>query len=146
MDSPQKRKNGTTTWKWRSTCMEEVDEDVASHVVSQTRWTSRARLRWRKTKTGRRRAHRVGSGGARSSLPTIQEAKACDAFLETMGDTEPDEFARPGLHGRTPTVFTSTPRAVLGGTQNKGRVLGVPRLASTGSLCGGFSKDWDRPS
>eukprot|EP00971_Amphidinium_carterae_P039166 769811-Amphidinium_carterae.2 len=124
--------------------IQKVDEDVTSQAASQPKWTSRARLRWRKTKTGRRCARRVGSGGARSSLPTIQEAKACDAFLQTIGDAAPDELERPGLDGRA--IFTSTLRAVLGGTQSRGRVnFGVPRLASTGSDpavgAPGFSKD-----
>eukprot|EP00971_Amphidinium_carterae_P202165 4011374-Amphidinium_carterae.1 len=68
--------------------MEEVDEDAASYAASQPKWTSRARPRWQKTKTGRRHARQVASGGTRSSLPTIQEAEACDAFLETIGDAE----------------------------------------------------------
>eukprot|EP00971_Amphidinium_carterae_P275507 5466598-Amphidinium_carterae.1 len=34
---------------------------------------------------------RVESGGTRSSLPTTQEAKACDAFRETIGAADHDE-------------------------------------------------------
>eukprot|EP00971_Amphidinium_carterae_P335633 6471598-Amphidinium_carterae.1 len=59
---------------------EEVDEDVASYVAYQPKWTNRAKLSWRKTKTGRRRARQ----GTRSSLPAVAEEKASDAFLETI--------------------------------------------------------------
>eukprot|EP00971_Amphidinium_carterae_P318253 6326008-Amphidinium_carterae.1 len=104
---------------------EEVDEDVARYAASQPKWTNRAKLGWRKTKTGRRRACRGGSGGARSSLPAVAEEKVSDAFLETKGAA----CGRPGLDGRT--VFTSALRAVLVGTQNRGRVVGVPRIAFT---------------
>eukprot|EP00971_Amphidinium_carterae_P131890 2612603-Amphidinium_carterae.1 len=48
-----------------------VDGDVASYAASKPRWAGRAKLSWRKTKSGRRRARQVGSGGTRSSLPTI---------------------------------------------------------------------------
>eukprot|EP00971_Amphidinium_carterae_P042028 825674-Amphidinium_carterae.2 len=76
---------------------EEVNEDVASHAASQPKWNSRAKLSWRKTQTGRRRARRVGSGVTRSSLPIVEEEKACDAFLERLKITErpePDDFER----------------------------------------------------
>eukprot|EP00971_Amphidinium_carterae_P091876 1818770-Amphidinium_carterae.1 len=62
---------------------DEVDQDVASYEASHPTWISRAKLGWSKTKTGRRRARRVGSGGARYSLPTVEDEKpekACDAF------------------------------------------------------------------
>eukprot|EP00971_Amphidinium_carterae_P180552 3580938-Amphidinium_carterae.1 len=108
--------------------VEEVDKDVASHTASQPRWTSRARLRWRKTKTGRRRACRIGSGGTRSNLPTIHEVNVCDAFLEIR--------AVCGLFWE---VFRT------------GKVSGVPKLAFIGSELAedrenavgvpGFSKD-----
>eukprot|EP00971_Amphidinium_carterae_P299197 5944125-Amphidinium_carterae.1 len=44
---------------------EELERDVASHAASHPKWItviSRAKLSWRKTKTGRRRARRVGWG------------------------------------------------------------------------------------
>eukprot|EP00971_Amphidinium_carterae_P028352 558302-Amphidinium_carterae.1 len=76
---------------------EELERDVASHAASRPKWISRATLSWRKTKTGRRRARRVGSGVTRSSLPTVEEGKACDAFLEGINVAEPDDFERRGL-------------------------------------------------
>eukprot|EP00971_Amphidinium_carterae_P200050 3970377-Amphidinium_carterae.1 len=115
--------------------MEEVDEDVASYAAFQPKWPSRTKLSWGEAKTGRTRARCVGSGGTRSSLPTTQEVKACDAFRETAGAADPDEFERPGLDGRA--IFTST-LAVLGPkiwvvpTEQR-KVFGVPRVASNGS-------------
>eukprot|EP00971_Amphidinium_carterae_P329589 6462153-Amphidinium_carterae.1 len=40
----------------------ELERDVASYAASHPKWISRAKLTWRKTKTGRRGARRVGSG------------------------------------------------------------------------------------
>eukprot|EP00971_Amphidinium_carterae_P072354 1431303-Amphidinium_carterae.1 len=51
----------------------------------------------------------VRSGGTPSILATAQETKACDAFRETIGAADPDEFERPGLDGRA--IFTSTLQA-----------------------------------
>eukprot|EP00971_Amphidinium_carterae_P348987 6490780-Amphidinium_carterae.2 len=119
VDSPQKK-------KMKKKHMEEVEQDVVQHTASRPNWFRGAKLRWLRATTGRRRARRVGSGGTRSSLPTIQEAKAC----ETISADDPDGFERPGLDGRS--IFTSTLRAVLGGTQNRGRVFGVPGIVSTG--------------
>eukprot|EP00971_Amphidinium_carterae_P274694 5451092-Amphidinium_carterae.2 len=82
---------------------EEVDEDVAHYAASQPKWTNRAKLSWRKTKTGRRRARRGGSGGSTrstgtSSLPAAAEEKASDAFLDNIiGADDPEEFGRLGL-------------------------------------------------
>eukprot|EP00971_Amphidinium_carterae_P155287 3079616-Amphidinium_carterae.1 len=92
---------------------------------------------------------------------------ACDAFRATIGAAGPDEFERPGLDGRT--IFMSTlqtgrrrarwvgsgdARSSLPAVQeekNRGRVLGVPGIASIGSDLAvehenafdepGFSKD-----
>eukprot|EP00971_Amphidinium_carterae_P165023 3271279-Amphidinium_carterae.1 len=79
---------------------EEDNEDVARHALG-----------WRRTKTGRQRARRVGSGGTRPSLPTVQEEKACDAFLKRIEVDEPDEFERRRLDGST--IFTSTLRSLI---------------------------------
>eukprot|EP00971_Amphidinium_carterae_P137698 2729327-Amphidinium_carterae.2 len=98
----------------------EVDTDVAMYAASQPKGASRAKLSWRKTKTGRRRERQVGSGGTRSSLPTVQEEKACDAFLEKIAVAEPDECERRALHGRT--ILTSTLHSLIevpGGTRNQ---------------------------
>eukprot|EP00971_Amphidinium_carterae_P149624 2966438-Amphidinium_carterae.1 len=121
--------------------MEEVHEYVASYAASRLKRTSRAKLSWRKKKTGRRRARRAGSGVTQSSLPTRQEEKACDAFLERIDVAEPDDFERRGLDGRT--IFTRTLRSLSGtsgcwssGTSNAGRT----RMRSTSSswrLCSG---------
>eukprot|EP00971_Amphidinium_carterae_P017099 337521-Amphidinium_carterae.1 len=89
---------------------EEVDEDVASCAASCLKRTSRAKLSWRKTNTGRRHARRVGSGVTQSSLPTIQEEKACNAFFDRIHVAEPDDFERRGLDGRT--IFTLTLRSL----------------------------------
>eukprot|EP00971_Amphidinium_carterae_P270367 5364693-Amphidinium_carterae.1 len=105
---------------WRTKHVEEVDEDVAT--TCELRCVSTPMDQQSET---------LGSGGARLSLPTLQEAKAGDAFLETTGDADSDEFERPGLHGRA--IFTSILRAALGGTQSRARVFGAPRLASIGS-------------
>eukprot|EP00971_Amphidinium_carterae_P257232 5106625-Amphidinium_carterae.1 len=51
--------------------MEELDEDMASCATSCLIRTNRAKLSWRRTKTGMRRARRVESGDTRSSLPAI---------------------------------------------------------------------------
>eukprot|EP00971_Amphidinium_carterae_P027234 536419-Amphidinium_carterae.1 len=42
--------------------VKEVDEDLASHATPCLKGTSRAKLSWRRTKTGMRRARRVGPG------------------------------------------------------------------------------------
>eukprot|EP00971_Amphidinium_carterae_P065149 1291292-Amphidinium_carterae.1 len=75
---------------------EEVSVDVASYA---NKWTSKAKLSWWKTKIGRRRARRVGSGFAQSTLPTVEEEKASDAFLERTDVAELDEFKRRGIDG-----------------------------------------------
>eukprot|EP00971_Amphidinium_carterae_P136848 2711476-Amphidinium_carterae.1 len=105
--------------------LEEVDEDVASYAAFQPKWTSSAKLSWRKTKSGRRRARRVGSRGTRSSLPTLQEAKACDAFRETIGAAQ-SSLAHCGLFWVESLLLavtlrrTCSEKAVLGGTENRG--------------------------
>eukprot|EP00971_Amphidinium_carterae_P272410 5406818-Amphidinium_carterae.1 len=83
---------------------EELERDVASHRASHPNWISSAKLSWRKIKTGRRRARRVGSGGTQSNLPTVEEEKACDAFLERKDVDQPDDFERRGLDRRI--IFT----------------------------------------
>eukprot|EP00971_Amphidinium_carterae_P008264 163284-Amphidinium_carterae.1 len=91
-------KGGTLKWKlWvrmfylaTAKHTEKFDQDVACYAASGLKWHSRARLRWRKMKTGRKRARRVGSGGARSSLPSVAEEEACDAFLERIRVDQPD--------------------------------------------------------
>eukprot|EP00971_Amphidinium_carterae_P146631 2906263-Amphidinium_carterae.2 len=60
---------------------EEVDGDVACYAASQPQWTSRAKLSWRMTKSGRRRARRVGSGSTLSSLPTTPYKKRRHVML-----------------------------------------------------------------
>eukprot|EP00971_Amphidinium_carterae_P257326 5108328-Amphidinium_carterae.2 len=107
---------------------EEVDEDVASYAASQPKWTNRAKLCWRKDQN-REMVDREAPG-PESRLPTVAEEKASDASLETMGAADPEAFGRPGLDGRT--IFTSTLKAILGGTQKRGKVLGVPTVAFTG--------------
>eukprot|EP00971_Amphidinium_carterae_P259380 5146996-Amphidinium_carterae.1 len=85
----------------------ELERDVASHAASHPNWISRAKLT-----TGRRRARRVGSGGSRSSLRTVEEEEACDAFLERthVVEPEPDDFDRHVLDRRI--TFTRTLRSV----------------------------------
>eukprot|EP00971_Amphidinium_carterae_P254809 5058270-Amphidinium_carterae.2 len=70
--SPQCRRSGKI-YLAMAAHAKEVDEDVGRYAASQPKWTSRAKLSWRKTKNGRRRARRVGSGVTQSSLPTIHE-------------------------------------------------------------------------
>eukprot|EP00971_Amphidinium_carterae_P278824 5535301-Amphidinium_carterae.1 len=91
--------------------MAEVDEDVASYAASCLK-RSRAKLSWRKTKTVRRRERRLAWGVTKSSLPTIQEEKACDFFLERIDGAELDDFERCGLDGRT--IFTRSLRSLSG--------------------------------
>eukprot|EP00971_Amphidinium_carterae_P046114 907741-Amphidinium_carterae.1 len=71
---------------------EEVNEDVAGYAASHPKSTSRAKHSWRRTVSGRRRARRVGSGLLRSSLPTVDDEGACDAFLDRIEVAEPDDF------------------------------------------------------
>eukprot|EP00971_Amphidinium_carterae_P250045 4963802-Amphidinium_carterae.2 len=59
----------------------EVEDETARHAVSHKTRTRREKLRWRMT--GRRRARRVGSGGARASLPSIAEEE-WDTFTEKV--------------------------------------------------------------
>eukprot|EP00971_Amphidinium_carterae_P059369 1173775-Amphidinium_carterae.1 len=81
-----------------------MEEDVASKRIC------RAKLSWRKTKTWRRRACRVGSGATQSSLPTIREEKACDAFRDRKSDAALEDLQRRRLGGAT--MFTSTLRSL----------------------------------
>eukprot|EP00971_Amphidinium_carterae_P250492 4973022-Amphidinium_carterae.1 len=55
--------------------IEEVDTDVGcvSSQIIWAKWTSRAKLSWRRTKAGKRRARLVGSGGTRPRLPTTRK-------------------------------------------------------------------------
>eukprot|EP00971_Amphidinium_carterae_P022386 441422-Amphidinium_carterae.1 len=87
--------------------MEELEQDVARHAASCPTWHSKARLCGRKMKTGRRRARCVGSGGTRSSLPSVAEEEACDAFFERTEVDEPDEFEGSGR-----TIFARSLRSV----------------------------------
>eukprot|EP00971_Amphidinium_carterae_P292488 5806566-Amphidinium_carterae.1 len=87
---------------------EEVNEDVASHIASHPKWTSRAKLSWRRTRTGRRRARGVGSGVTQSSLHTVEEEKACPVFLKRISDAALDDLQRHRLDARI--IFTSTLR------------------------------------
>eukprot|EP00971_Amphidinium_carterae_P075458 1490859-Amphidinium_carterae.1 len=70
--------NGTSTRTWRRTLKR------LTRTLRVTLRLSPSAPTWRKTKTGRRRARRGGSGGTRSSLSAVAEEKASDAFLETM--------------------------------------------------------------
>eukprot|EP00971_Amphidinium_carterae_P256363 5090319-Amphidinium_carterae.1 len=66
-------------------------------LKSSSERVSKAKLSLRKTTTGRRRARRVGSARPRSRLPTVEEEKACDAFLERISFDQLDDFERHGL-------------------------------------------------
>eukprot|EP00971_Amphidinium_carterae_P025003 493789-Amphidinium_carterae.1 len=92
--------------------MEEEEEDVASFTPSCLKKTSRVKLSWSKTKTGRRRARRLGSGVTESSLPTIQEEKACDAFLDRISDAAHEDLQRRRLDDII--IFTSTLQPLSG--------------------------------
>eukprot|EP00971_Amphidinium_carterae_P057738 1141978-Amphidinium_carterae.1 len=67
---------------------------AASPTTAQTETAPKA---WAQR---RRRARWAGSGGTRSSMPTVDEEKACDAFLERIHVAEPDDFKRRGFDRR----------------------------------------------
>eukprot|EP00971_Amphidinium_carterae_P096165 1902943-Amphidinium_carterae.1 len=64
--------------------MEKLDEDLASCGTPCLKSTSRAKLSWRKTKTGRRRrARQVRSGVTLPNVPTVDEEER-ETFLEKI--------------------------------------------------------------
>eukprot|EP00971_Amphidinium_carterae_P263980 5237110-Amphidinium_carterae.1 len=69
----------------------EVDTDIARHAASQPKWTSRAKLSRRRTKTGRRCARLVESGEVlgtktpRWDLGVVRPQAPCDLPASRVG-------------------------------------------------------------